>query len=103
MATVDQEMRNLEAVRRWTEEGENRRNAAVADELTAPDFEPHALPHYPFVPSPMQGGSCTERVKQPIHKDLAGLDARHTTLDQTLAVGAIVALRASPPGSGWRR
>ncbi|GAC1522915.1 MAG: ester cyclase [Chloroflexota bacterium] len=98
MATVDQEMRNLEAVRRWTEEGENRRNAAVVDELMAPDFESHALFYNPYVPSRMQGGSWTERVKQNIDKDIAGLDDRHTTLDQTIAAGDKVVTVATTSG-----
>jgi len=85
MATVDQATRNEEVARRWVEEVMNRRNAAVVDELMAPDYEGHALFHNPYIPSRMQGGSWVERIKQNIDKDIMGLENRHTTIEQTIA------------------
>jgi predicted SnoaL-like aldol condensation-catalyzing enzyme len=87
MSAVDQATRNEEAVRRAVEEVENKRNAAVVDELFAPNYVAHLLWHQPHMPSYMEGKSVVEGMKAYLAKDDPNYENLHTTIDQMISVG----------------
>ena len=83
---VDQATRNEEAVRRAVEELMNKRNAAVVDELFAPNYVGHSLWHQPHMPSYMEGKSEVEGIKAYFAKDDPNYENLHTTIDQMISV-----------------
>jgi len=87
MSAVNQATRNEEALRRAVEELGNKRNAAVVDELFAPNYVEHQLWHQPHTPRIMEGKSVVEGIKASLAKDDPNFENLHTTIDQMISVG----------------
>jgi steroid delta-isomerase-like uncharacterized protein len=82
---------NKSIVRRWVEEGWNKGNPAVADQLYAPDY----VQHEP-APAPV---TSREALKQYMADYLTAFPDLHFTLDDLVAEGDRVVWRFSSTGT----
>ena len=82
---------NKSIVRRWVEEGWNKGNLAVIDQVYAPNFAQHE-------PSPMQVTS-SEALKQYVGGYLAAFPDLHFTIDDLVAEGDKVVWRFTSTGT----
>jgi len=82
---------NKSIVRRWVEEGWNKGNLAVIDQVYAPNFVQHE-------PSPMQVTS-SEALKQYVGGYLAAFPDLHFTIDDLVAEGDKVVWRFTSTGT----
>jgi predicted SnoaL-like aldol condensation-catalyzing enzyme len=86
MSAVNQATRNEQVVRRYIEEVINNCNAAIVDEVLAPDFVEHHLWHQPQVPQAMEGKSMVEGIKAALAKDDPNFRDRRVTIDRMMSV-----------------
>ena len=65
---LDELARNKAAVRRWYEEGDNKGNVAIADEVFAPDVQMY----HPTSPEPLRGIEPIKQGSLGLHKAFPG-------------------------------
>jgi predicted ester cyclase len=79
--------RNEEVMRRLVDEVTNKRNAAVIDEITDPDWEPHALHYAPFTPASMEGKSPLDMMREYCERGDPNFTDTHATIDRMFSSG----------------
>ena len=99
VSAVDHSTENAQLVRRWVDEFANSQNASAVDELLAPGYVVHPLHYHPYMPSSLQAGSWTERIKRNVGTDIMGIQNCHTVVDQLIASGDRVVLLATTTGT----
>ncbi len=82
---------NKAIARRWFEEGINRHNLAIMDELFAPDF----TEHMPIGP----GAQSLEEAKQFVAGTSAGMPDMRATVEEMVAEGDKVVVRYTVTGT----
>ncbi len=84
-ASADVE-RNKAAIRRWLEEGDNKGNVAIADEV----FAPEVVLYHPTSPEPLRGIEVIKQGSMGLHKAFPGFKG---TLDDVIGEGDKVTVR----------